>query len=343
MEQIKNCTEEAIIRIIGKMTLEFDTFQDLEKQRQLKSVLEESLYGYDVITQSKELICSDIEEKVQIYLMTRSIEGISKSTLYNYNLILHKFMDFFSTKTVSMIKTMDIQFFLANYKKEHNVKNSTLNGIIFCLKKFFSWLEESEYIIKNPMKQVKEIKVEKRLKQVMSDAEVELLRDSCKDIREQLLINFSLDTGCRVSEIVGVNISNINMDKLSCTVIGKGNKQRYVYFTEKTKLLITKYLKDRKEFDEHEALILGTKFPYKRIGSRSMQVMINKIKDRASLSDKEYITMHSCRKYLGSRLINKGVSLESVRKILGHSNPSTTLIYAQMKDETVQNSYRIGI
>lgn len=74
-----------------------------------------------------------------------------------------------------------------------------------------------------------------------------------------------------------------------------------------------------------------------------MQVMINKIKDRASLSDKEYITMHSCRKYLGSRLINKGVSLESVRKILGHSNPSTTLIYAQMKDETVQNSYRIGI
>ena len=193
------------------------------------------------------------------------------------------------------------------------------------------------------MKQIKEIKVEKRLKQVMSDEEVELMKDNCRNIREQLLINFSLDTGCRVSEIVGINISNINLDKLSCTVIGKGNKQRYVYFTEKTKLLINKYLKDRKEFDEHDALILGTKFPYKRIVSRSMQVMINKIKNRAGLSEKEYITMHGNRRWLDSHLLNKNSSLDSVRKILGHSNPSTTLIYAQMKDETVQNSYRIGI
>lgn len=340
---LKNSTDEAVIKMIGKITLKFDEFKDLEKQRDLKTVLEESLYGYDIISQSKELICSDLDEKINTYLLVRKIEGISDKTIYNYKLTLNKFADCFSTKTVSMITSMDIRYFLAMYKKEKNVKNSTLNGLIFCLKKFFAYLVDSEVIIKNPMNQIKEIKVEKRLKKVMSDAEVEALKDSCKSLKEQCLLNFALDTGCRVSEISDININNIDFNNLACTVIGKGNKERYVYFTEKTKLLLRKYINNRKIFNEKNALFLSDKFPHQRIKTRALQLILDKIKHNANLDDKEYITMHGCRRWLGSHLINKNTNLESIRQILGHANPSTTLIYSQMTKESIDRSYRIGI
>lgn len=341
--EIRNCTNEVVVKMIGKITLQFDEFKNLERQRCLKSILEECLYGHDIISQSKELIISDLNEKINTYLLVRKIEGLSDKTLYNYKLILNKFEDCFFSKTVSMITTMDVRYFLAMYKKEKNVKNSTINSLIFCLKKFFAYLVDSEIIVKNPMSQIKEIKVEKRLKRVMTDAEVETLKDSCINLKEQCLLNFALDTGCRVSEISDINISNIDFKNLICTVIGKGDKERYVYFTEKTKLLLMKYIGKRKQFEENEALFLSNNFPHQRIKSRALELTLDKIKNRANLGDKEYITMHGCRRWLGSHLINKNTSLESIRQILGHANPSTTLIYSQMNRETINRDYRVGI
>lgn len=282
-------------------------------------------------------------KKINTYLLVRKIEGISNKTIYNYRLVLNKFADCFSTKTISMITTMDIRYFLAMYKKEKHVKNSTLNGLIFCLKKFFSYLVDNDIIVKNPMNQIKEIKVEKRLKKVMSDSEVEMLKENCIKLKEKCLLNFALDTGCRVSEICDININNIDYNNLSCTVIGKGDAERYVYFTEKTKLLLCKYISDRNEFEEHDALFLSDNFPHQRIKPRALQLILNKIKHRANLEDREYITMHGCRRWLGSHLINKNTNLESIRQILGHANPSTTLIYSQMSRETINRNYRVGI
>jgi len=288
---IRNCMDEAIIKMVGKITLAFSEYEDMEKQRQLKAVLEESLYGYEIISQSKELLVSDLDEKITLYLGVRKLEGIALSTINNYRRILHKFSDCFQTKTISMINTMDIRYFLMAYK-QRKVKDSTVNGIIFCLKKFLSWLFENEIILKDPCKQVKEIKTEQRLKQVATDEEIEMLRDNCITLKEKCLLNFALDTGCRVSEISDLNINDINFQNLSCTVIGKGNKQRFVYFTVKTKRLLQKYTSERKEIEEHSAVFLSDKFPFQRIHSRAMQLMLSKIKHRANLDDKEYITMH---------------------------------------------------
>lgn len=335
----KNCTDEAIIRMIGKITLEFDEFKNLEKQRELKTVLEESLYGYDITSQSKELICSDLDEKINTYLLVRKIEGISDKTIYNYKLILNRFADCFSTKTVSMITTMDIRYFLAMYKKENNVKNSTLNGLIFCLKKFFSYLVDNDVIIKNPMNQIKEIKVEKRLKKVMSDEQLETLRNNCTSIREKLLIEFAVSSGCRISEIASVDINNINWNDKSVTIVGKGNKERITYFNTKTKLLLEEYLKSRKEHTEHNALFLSEKFPYQRIKSRALQLMLDKIKCRANLNNYDYITMHGFRRAFATNEITHGMKLEYIQKILGHSKPETTLLYARLSDKSVKNAY----
>lgn len=335
----KNCTDEAIIRMIGKITLKFDEFKDLKKQRELKTVLEESLYGYDIISQSKDLICTDLDEKINTYLLVRKIEGIADKTIYNYKLILNKFADCFSTKIVSMITSMDIRYFLAMYKKENDIKNSTLNSFIFCLRKFFSYLVDNDIIIKNPMNQIKEIKVEKRLKKIMSDEQLEILKINCKNIKEKLLVEFAVSTGCRISEIANANIDNINWNEKSISIIGKGNKERTVYFNTKTKLLLEKYLKDRKELDEHKGLFLSDKFPYQRIKPRALQLILNNIKTKANLQDYEYITMHGFRRKFATNNISHGMKLEYIQKILGHSSPETTLIYARISDKNIKSAY----
>lgn len=343
MDNLRNCSEEFVIRLIGKITLNFKEFEDLDKQIELKNTIEESLYGYDITSQCKELMVSDIKEHINNYLLIRSLEGISKSTIYNYKLILDKFSDFFSTKTISMIKSNDISYFLLSYKKERNVKNSTLNSLIFCLKKFFEYLINNEIIFKNPMRTIKEIKVEKRLKQVMTDRQAELLKDACSTTREELLLNLAMDTGCRVSELSGMNLDCVDFQKLKIKVIGKGNKQRIVYFTEHTKIILEKYIKERKVFEESNAIFVSNKFPYKRIGSRSLQIIMTKIKQKANLGDKEFITIHGNRRYMATKMVNKGIKLSSIQAILGHSNPSTTLVYSRISDSTVERDYRIGI
>lgn len=337
----RNCNDEAIIKIIGKLTLNFEIFEDFSKQIKLKEVLEQALYGYDITTQSKQLICSDIEEKAQVYLSVRALEGLSQKTLKNYKGILLKFADYFH-KPLSSITSMDIRCWLAEYKNK-GVKATTINEKIFVLSAFFTWLCNEEVIFKNPMKQIKVTKVSKRLKKIATDEEVEMLKDSCRTLREQCIVNFALDTGCRVSEISNCKIEDCNFKDLNCTVIGKGDKQRIVYFTVKTKRLLEKYIKERKQFKDITSLFIADTFPYEGIGTRAIQLIFSSIKHRAKLDDKTYITMHGCRRWLGSHLINKNIPMESIRQILGHENSSTTQLYAQSSQTTINHDYRVGI
>ena len=333
----RNCNDELIIKIIGKLTLEFYLFQDLERQRKLKEKLDEALYGYDIFTTCKSLITSDIEEKMQIYIARRRLEGLSERTLYNYQSIIIKFAEFFH-KPISSITSMDIRMWLAIYKN-NNIKESTINGKIFCLSKFFQFLIDEEYLSKNPMNKIKITKIPKRLKKVMSDEQMELLRNACLSIRDKLLIEFALSTGCRVSEISTANISNIDWNNRSISVIGKGNKERIVYFTTKTKMLLKQYIDGREEHEEHDALFLGVKFPYERIKTRSLQLIFDKIKDRAGLSDINFITIHGCRRKFATLEISHGVKLEHIQKMLGHESPETTLRYAQISNDNLKYIY----
>lgn len=343
MENTRNCMEEAILSIIGNMASQYELFSDFENQLKLKSILEESLHNYRVTTLRRAIVVANMSEHIEKYLTMRSLEGIAPGTTYNYMTILSKFKEFFYARTLSSIETSDIQYFLVLYKKERQVKNSTLNGIIWCLKTFFQYLMDNEIILKNPMIRVKEIKTEKRLKKVMTDEQVELLKDACVSVKDKLLVNLALDTGCRVSEIANMSLSSIDFVDLEICVVGKGNKERIVYFTEKTKLLLTKYVGTRKEHEEHDALFLADKFPHQRIKPRALQLQLDKIKKRARLTGVDYITMHGCRRKLATHLINKNVNIESIRCILGHSTTSTTLAYSQIQKETVKRDYHIGI
>lgn len=324
-----NCNEEFVIKAIGKISLEYPQLDQLR----VRDLLYEALYNYDILPQEKALVASDIEEKMYIFLASKRIEGASPKTLYNYSLIISKFSNMVC-KPTGTVNVMDIRMFLASMAQGR--KQSTLNAILSCLKSFFGWLEGEEYIPRNPTKKLKQIKLPIRLRGSLNVEELERLRDSCKTVRERALIEFIFSTGCRVGEVYNVNIQDLNFNDNSLKVVGKGDKQREVFFSPKAKLYIQKYLATRT--DSTPALFVTSKLPHSRLGIRSIEREINRIATRLEIDKSIY--PHLLRHTMATLGLASGAKLTTIQKLLGHSDPSTTQIYAETSMDDIKQEYK---
>ncbi len=321
--------DEVVIKMVGKLSLEFPEINQLK----VRELLEEVLYKYDVKPTETALVVSDIEDKIGIYLASKKLDGLSPKTLKNYQYNLMIFANYLR-KPLATINAMDLRMYLAQRCK--GLKPSSVNGQISILKSFFGWLANEEYIPKNPTTKLKQTKEPKRVRHAMTEEEIELLRQACKTDREKALIEFLISTGCRLSEVVGVNKDNINWYEMSLFVIGKGNKERKVYFNTKAKILLKKYLDSRK--DNNEALFVTSKKPHTRLGGRSIQREIQKIAHRAGMDKSIY--PHLFRHSFATHKLNSGMSLPVIQHLMGHENPSTTQIYAELSEENVMHEYK---
>lgn len=325
-----NCNEEVTVKLVGKLTLEIPQLDQLK----IRDLIDEVLVEYEIYPIERSLVVSDIEEKVRYFLQSKKIDGASPLTLYNYNLQLIKFGEYIH-KPVNSITVVDIRIYLAMVSKES--KNTTVANKISILKSFFSWLENEEMILKNPMRKIKNIKRNKRLRKSLTQDELELLRDSCKTTRQRAILEFLFSTGCRLAEMVNVNTDDIKWDKGELNVIGKGSKERVVYLGPKAKLYLKKYLKDR-EHIKNPALFVASKYPYARLGNRSIEKEVNKIADMAGLDKAVY--PHLLRHTTATLALKSGMSLTSIQHLLGHESPATTQIYAQTDNESVKQEYK---
>lgn len=330
MYSINCCKEEVIVKLVGKLSLEFPEHRD---QLKIRDLIEKVLYEYDIAPQSKELVVSDINEKANIYLASKKLDGLSLKTLKGYSYELNKFASYMH-KTVNAITTMDLRMYLAERCK--NMKATSVNTTISHLKSFFGWLCDEEYISKNPAKKLKQTKQPKRLRSALTDEEAERLKNACKTKREKALINLFVSTGCRLSEVVNINISDINWGEKSLKVIGKGNKERVVYFDTKSKIYLQEYLQERK--DNNEALFVAGKGIHKRLGQRSIQKEIKNIAKRAGIEKSIY--PHLLRHTFATEKLNSGMSLPVLQHIMGHDSPATTQIYAQLMEENIKYEYQ---
>ena len=324
-----NCNEEIIIKIIGKVSLDYPGIEQLK----LRELLYEVFYSYETFPLEKSLVVSDIEDRLIMYLAVKKLDGLSNKTLYNYKLVLLKFSSYI-IKPIAIVTTNDIRMYLAMTTKD--LKSTTVGTILSTLKSFFGWLANEEIIPKDPTKKLKTPKVPLRLRSSLTTEELERLRDACKTIRQRALLEFLVTTGTRVSEAVNSKITDINWQTLSLKVIGKGNKERVVYISEKSKLYIQKYLESR--VDNSTALFISSKFPFAGIGSRAMEREIKTIGINAGF-DKP-IFPHLLRHTMATLGLRAGASLTTLQKILGHEDPGTTEIYAEIGDETVAQEYR---
>ena len=324
-----NAKDEAIIKIVGKLTLEFNELDQLK----VREIVEEVLYKYEVTSCETALVATDVEQRLQIYLACKKLDGLSETTLNNYKRELTIFAGYIK-KPIATVNTMDLRMFLAVRCK--NLKPGSTNTQMSVLKSFFGWLSDEEYIPKDPSKKLKQTKEPKRLREALSDEEVENLRQACKSDREKSLIEFLVSSGCRLSELTGINIEQINWYEMSLKVIGKGNKERKVFFSVKAKILLKKYLKDRK--GNSEALFISIKAPYGRLGNRAVEHEIHKIAERANFD--KAVFPHIFRHSYATHNLNAGMPLPILQKLMGHSSADTTMIYAEMSEENIQHEYR---
>lgn len=255
---MSNLNEEVSIRLVGKITLLFPQLeQNLSLQLEMKKTIDETLYDYEVQSKCTDLVASDIEEKAQIYLACKKLEGASKKTLNNYRLFLEK-LDRYFTKHCSTISTMDLRMFLAIMGK--GKKATTVNGYITMLKGFFGWLQAEEYILKNPAFKLKQTKVPKIILEGYKAENLEKLRQACNTEREKVLFELLDSTACRISELRNIHLEDINWQEQSIKVLGKGRKERIVYFSTKAKLNMQSYLENRQ--GENTALFISEKAPH---------------------------------------------------------------------------------
>lgn len=329
-----NLNEEASIRIIGRITLLISQLEhDLPLQLDVKSAIDEVLYDYEVQTKCTSLVASDINAKARLYIAVKRLEGLSEKTLYNYELFLNKF-DMFFHKPCSTFTTMDLRMYLSTLSEGKQA--STVNGYITCFKNFFGWLQNEEYILKNPAAKLKPTKVPKIIIEGYKADNLEKLRDACSTIKEKALFELLESTACRISELTNIRLDDINWSEQSAKVTGKGNKQRIVYFSTRAKLSIQAYLEIRNSSCDH--LFVSDKRPYGPIKVRAMQLIISKIKKAAGVDER--VHAHKFRRTQATHLLNSGMSLQGVQKILGHESPETTQRYAQISQENLKNEYK---
>ena len=316
-----------MIKMIDSININYANQQIIER------ILVELLQDYTLIKNETSLTISDIPEKITMYLQAKKLEGLSDLTLQNYFYFLRRLSEH-THKQVRDITLNDLRMFL--FKECEGIKPSTANTKVCYLQSFFKWMVDEEIIDKDPSRKLPQVRLPKRLRNSLTIEEIERLRIACIDTRERALIELLFSTGCRLSEVIGINLEDLNYQDLSIRVIGKGNKERIVYFNTKAKVHIENYIKERPGYSE--ALFVTSKKPYKRVGCRGIQLIINKIADRAGF-DKS-VFPHLFRHSMATLTLQNGASIITIQKLLGHCNVTTTEKYAETNMDNVKHEYR---
>lgn len=299
----------------------------------LETVLCAELEKYEVQERTTDVVVRDgtAEGLLRKFLATKRIEGKAESTVEYYRQQLTMFLNNIG-KLLPEISTFDLRFYLSAYKEKRKVSNRTLDNIRKCLSTFFSWLSDEEFIRRNPCRGLKNIKYRKITRKSFSAEEMEKLKSACENYRDLALVGFLYATGCRVSEVVSVNIEDINFDRKELTVVGKGDKERIVYITDVSAMYLRLYLTGRE--DKNQALFIGK--GGKRLTKNGIETALKRIGARAGV---ENVHPHRFRRTLATNLIDHGATLQDVQTILGHEDIRTTQVYVCTNQRNVKNAY----
>ena len=317
--------EDKIVNVINEMA-------EVLSIAQLRKLQEVMIKHLSENVASKESITN--REYLRLFLEAKHIEGCSDRTIAYYRTTIEHF---FSTvkDPVRKVTTEIIRTYLVEYQKRNNCSKVTVDNVRRNISSFFSWLEEEDYILKSPMRRIHKIRSEKVVKQVISDESVEKLRDNCHQTRDLAIIDLLYSTGIRVGELVNLNIRDIDFEHRECIVLGKGNKERKVYFDAKAKIHLQDYLRER--VDDNDALFVTLDAPHERLKISGVEIRLRELGRRLNL---EKIHPHIFRRTMATRAIDKGMPIEQVQKLLGHSQIDTTMQYAIVNQNNVKASHQ---
>lgn len=293
---------------------------------QLKRVLDE--LSNDVF--------EDIDSKdiLQRFIDTKKLEGCSPKTLIQYRRAIEKLINDIK-KNIRTVTTDELREYLTNYYQNSNCSKVSIDNMRRIFSSFFNWLEDENYILKSPVRRIHKIKSMAPVKEVYSDDEMELLRDNCVNIRDLALIDLLASTGMRIGELVRLNRDDIDFYERECIVLGKGDKERIVYFDVRTKLHLQEYLNSR--HDDNAALFVSLRSPHTRLTITGIEFLVRRLGRSVGIKK---CHPHKFRRTMATMAIDKGMPIEQVQKLLGHEKIDTTLHYAMVKQSNVKNAHR---
>lgn len=317
--------EERLICILNEMA----EFLNIAQLKKLQEVLIKNLAEKDIV---KTEIGNN--EYLKLFLDAKKIEGCSERTLKYYQITIEHLLSRIQTP-IRKITTDELRGYLVDYQKINNCSKVTVDNVRRNISSFFSWLEEEDFILKSPMRRIHKIKTKTVVKEIISDESIEKLRDGCYEIRDLAMIDLLYSTGIRVGELVKLNIQDIDFEQRECVVFGKGDKERKVYFDAKAKIHLKKYLEER--VDDNPALFVTLDAPFDRLKISGVEIRLRKLGRSLNL---DRIHPHKFRRTMATRAIDKGMPIEQVQKILGHSQIDTTMQYAIVNQKNVKTSHQ---
>ncbi len=304
----------------------------MEAKNQLASILDE----YRVTKQNSDPDYYDLRTNIKKFLKDKKRQGLSPITIDNYQLHLKIFTNRIEYKPVNEITKEDIVEYLDGRESDPTVNaKSTIETIRSVLRSFFEWLCEEQIIEENPMLRIKPYKMGKTIAKALTVEELELFRESCTTPREKAMVEIMYSTGCRLSEISALNKEDIGQPNRAIKVLGKGNKERMVFYSARAAIYLKKYIETRQ--DNCEALFVTERQEYRRLSNRGIQRIIAIIGKRAELGRRTH--PHILRHTFATLMLNNGCPMSVVQDLLGHDDLATTQIYAKETSEHKHQSY----
>ena len=308
-----------------------------EQNRILQKTLLQVFTNFSLPDNTENVSTEDYHQNtklINLFIAAKKIEGCSANTLKYYSNTITKLVDSIN-KNVCHIETNDLRFYLSNYQNTRNSSKITLDNIRRIMSSFFSWLEDEDYIPKSPVRRIHKVKTTHVVKETLSDEQLEKLRDQCSHPRDLAIIDLLISTGIRVGELVKPNRNDINFTERECIVLGKGDKERPVYFDAKTKIHLQHYLDSRT--DSNPALFVTLQAPWNRLSIAAVEHFLAKL---GSESEVKHVHPHKFRRTMATMAIEKGMPIEQVQKLLGHAKIDTTLHYAIVNQSNVKIAHR---
>ncbi len=308
-----------------------------EQLRDALHAVDQTVTDYEI--QKKETgltLISGLPPVVDLYLASKAVENLSDGSVYQYR---QKLINFFQKicKPIDEITSNDIRMYLYDYKRDNQVSDSTLDGTRRVLNCFFGWLVLNDYLVRNPVAKLPKIKHQQKERTPLTSYELEELRWSCDDIRQKAIVDFLFSTGCRVSECVDVQLSDIDWTNRSVIIRhGKGDKYRKVFFNAESELTLRRYLATRE--DSTPYLFVSKRSPHVQLGTRAMQLIIKDARIRSQITN--HCTPHTLRHTFATYGIHAGIPLEQLQALMGHAKPETTLIYAKLDTTDLQHTHQ---
>lgn len=268
----------------------------------------------------------------------------SNNTIIAYENNIRGFLSYCKIKNVKNMNEVNYQFIRGYisylYKQKYQAKSIT--RILSALRSFFKYLKREEKISTNPLDLITSPKVEKKLPKYLTINDVEKILNAPDmsnkiGIRDAFILELLYVTGIRVSELTNIKLNDISIVEKKIKIMGKGSKERIVYYGTRCQELLNKYLNIRNDFlkQANDYLILSN--TGKQISAREIRNIINRLKVKAGIDIN--ISPHTFRHTFATHMLNEGADLRSVQELLGHENLSTTTIYTHLTNEKLRRTY----